>query len=781
MSNDQQRFARVLPPGMVVPGAFILVLWILGYYTATWDLTTPRPRGEPRESESLPTPGGIRADHSRLWEDPFATIPWDKIGQTVPAAPSGACDLYRNLQVLFGCDWPKGNPEPYQGTFTAIVNKFRDEGSTRPNAGGGSACLCQPVIESIRAAVSGESKADEPQGEPSAARQILCMPVMVAGGPSEDDSEQRMRIRYAVLAALGTRHFQLGLPNRMSYVLVPIIVEMRDVGGLVKRRIAVPIKLFVPDPVRRDEPEQTCRGEDRTESEPFSAVLVCWINQTQLGSRPLLAICQILNELFSDDVKQQVAVRIIGPVGSDMLRTIAEEDAKWEDWSVEAPAEEMKRGCYGYFNCDGVAATLFDEYTRVRKNLNFGAYGNSSGHHPRLFSARSTISANSLTAECQRRFEGFNSLEDDRPCKLRLLRTIGSDWQLVRVLGQELKWRGAWPDVATGSKKKVLLITERDSVYGRAIGPLFKQELGMKGGVDPLLMFTYMRGLDGIAAGKSASKKSADDESDDVAAARDLPNGPAQSDYLRRLGNQIGKTIKDLECSKRDVVAVGVLGSDLYDKLVVLRLLRQEFPGACFFTTDLDARMFHPNEYPYTKNLVVASHFGLELHPNIQRDVPAFRDSYQTSVFMASLLALNDPRLEQRLPCPRDPWGLREEYRGWDNDPELHLRPLVFEIGRYRAHQLTLTEMESGKTAVSKVFQSSVRETPWYFATRRNVLLGLGSAAFLLLVGLAALPPLRRQAGGAVDAVRDLFRHASETYADARTAGGSLGRCRVVR
>ena len=47
--------------------------------------------------------------------------------------------------------------------------------------------------------------------------------------------------------------------------------------------------------------------------------------------------------------------------------------------------------------------------------------------------------------------------------------------------------------------------------------------------------------------------------------------------------------------------AIGVLGSDVYDKLLILQALKQNFPHAIFFTTDLDARLFPPREIQWTR------------------------------------------------------------------------------------------------------------------------------------------------------------------------------------
>ena len=101
-------------------------------------------------------------------------------------------------------------------------------------------------------------------------------------------------------------------------------------------------------------------------------------------------------------------------------------------------------------------------------------------------------------------------------------------------------------------------------------------------------------------------------------------------------------------------VRSGYLCSDVYDLLVVLQALRPSFPNALFFTTDADVRYLHPAEFKWTRGLVVLSGYGLRfdqeslpelLASHLKRkpelELPPFRDSYQTSMFVATRLAMS--------------------------------------------------------------------------------------------------------------------------------------------
>src|SRR5262249_18327199 len=95
------------------------------------------------------------------------------------------------------------------------------------------------------------------------------------------------------------------------------------------------------------------------------------------------------------------------------------------------------------------------------------------------------------------------------------------------------------------------------------------------------------------------------------------PENRSQFDYIRRLAKRIKleasdkasdmNTLEEKQGSalwtilrpvlftprKPAISAIGVLGTDPYDELLILQALRQEFPDTIFFSTDLDARLWH--------------------------------------------------------------------------------------------------------------------------------------------------------------------------------------------
>lgn len=93
------------------------------------------------------------------------------------------------------------------------------------------------------------------------------------------------------------------------------------------------------------------------------------------------------------------------------------------------------------------------------------------------------------------------------------------------------------------------------------------------------------------------------------------------------------------------IEAIGIIGSDVYDTLLILQALQPQFPDIKFFTTDLDARFLSPREREWTRDLLVVSGYGLTLHPELQKEIPPFRDSAQTAQFAATLAALGNTNL----------------------------------------------------------------------------------------------------------------------------------------
>jgi len=341
-------------------------------------------------------------------------------------------------------------------------------------------------------------------------------------------------------------------------------------------------------------------------------------------------------------------------------------------------------------------------------------------------------------------------------------RTVVSDEKLAKVLVEELALRGVRP-TDTDSGDHVVLISEWDTFYGRTLPRTFlkalksKMDKGCQGNhigncktfhkehLEGMVhQYSYLRGMDGNTPSRSEEGNKAREIREDGNDTSPLfgselltvnpeelerPMGPGQLDDMRRLAQKIERLSRGLARKKKgEIRAIGVLGSDVYDKQLVLQALQRRFPRALFFTTDLDARLLHPSEYSWNRNLLIASSFGLELSEKLQRDVPPFRDSYQTAAFLATLLALDGSRERQGSlwrECSQEKKDGSEDVRlsytinqadqsgSQVRDIESCLTPRLFEIGRTGAFPLSLPELAVSEAGRDLLHPPTGRESGW--------------------------------------------------------------------
>jgi hypothetical protein len=243
------------------------------------------------------------------------------------------------------------------------------------------------------------------------------------------------------------------------------------------------------------------------------------------------------------------------------------------------------------------------------------------------------------------------------------VRMAQDDFHLIDALWRELRQRlPALEQRADHTPGQIVLFTESDTTYSQGIAV----DVQTKAAQDPQLdrglklrIFTYLRGLDGRQDSRSAratleaaSTRGPIEALLNKRVLTEESSGTSQFDYLRRQA-----MLLKLDHLKEPVVAVGVLGSDVYDKLIVLQALRPELPQAVFFTTDLDALYLHADNVEVTRNLLVAS--ANDLLPEIGGgedgwNVPPMRDSYQTILFEATQRLVLGRPLE-------DVWWTRQE------------------------------------------------------------------------------------------------------------------------
>jgi hypothetical protein len=438
-------------------------------------------------------------------------------------------------------------------------------------------------------------------GQPGPELTILM--AMVPGGPYAENREFRRRVRFAVLSGLSSSGFS---PNDELHVGL-----WRHPGTDGDPAVDIPFEAHV----RQD-----------------AVVLVLWLADESLLANPL----RRLNSIFGSAVRlkddsQMILVGTERESPPQASRVILRLVGPWRSGTLKVMVEDACKGENGVF--------------RNLKGL-------------KIYAASPTVPDEALLpAGCgQTEQEAAGLLEKE----LRL-RGIDPGCQKAR----------SWPHVPCspepgGERHYVVLLSESDTLFGRKLGEALrraKEEPASEGSAENVLSYRYFRGIDGIIPGVSVKADSTPNKSEELSTIADLGSlepaeGPGQFDYLRRLADELKYKDRKLRGQgKGRILAFGVLGSDFYDKLLVLQALREKFPNHIYFTTDLDARFLEPKRYRWTRNLIVASGYGLDI-PEAGRgkgETPRFRSSYQTSYFLAVRAALSRPdeKLADFCPMPK--------------------------------------------------------------------------------------------------------------------------------
>jgi len=514
-------------------------------------------------------------------------------------------------------------------------------------------------------------------GDKCAGRGCEVLGVMVFGGPYMGTEEFRRRTRYAVLAGLNSHGYSPEDSEHIGYV------SPQKSGGPILPHMVVPFEWL-------------------TRESGGSPLLLLWLDEDALTregwqtSHPLpsaaedkieIDVLDRLNTLFEPIERGCPICRptLIGPASSGTLIKMVEEWGKDGLPPAFLSAEGAKRW-YAYSPTAGTAWSLAHD------------------HQPALPIVRVT------------------SKDDDLIGKL----PDAESGEKGAGLLEELRLRGIPGDGL------VALVGQWDTTYSRNLIDLLEQGL-RKEGKNRVIVAYYLRGLDGElpkregdendVEAKAAREKTPQDKARQV----ERPEGDTQTDYLRRLIPALKH--REREAADRSgarVRAVGILGDDYHDKLLVLKALQHAFPDAVFFTTDLDAAMLHPGDNRHTRNLVVALSFGLSLGTHVHGPFAPFRDSYQTGAYLATRIALHN--------------ALHAEKPLGQQQIEQAIEPLVFEIGRRSAVRLNGPPQDANQEGAGLKDWHALGEHPdWQpqWDNRPSPLAGLG--ALLVIAGVGWL------------------------------------------
>jgi hypothetical protein len=450
---------------------------------------------------------------------------------------------------------------------------------------------------------------------------ICIMPVIVrADANSAEAVEMRIRFRIATASGLGAEGYSPDDPNHLMWVKL-------DMGDTSPGR--VPVEWFLPGALERQRPPK------------YDAILVVWIRDTVLLDHPLKQLNEIREQL-----KQQL--------GTDGL-------------IGEHPPAFSMIGPYW----SGTLVDMVGENSELGKDMTF-------------YSSSATMADGVLDLLAGTKGKdgqmGRDRLHDAKAGPV-LENLTCTDEQLSESMIKELELRGIVPGAPNS---RIVILSDWDTDFGRVLPLTFAAKYqqivsARKAGVHPdklksekfdrltsedfkklkfddahswppqILRAYYLSGVEGnLKRDENSSGKASDDSKDapgssSSAVSLQRAEGEHQVDYIARLGKILAQRIeeRDLTAGSRGKLdAIGILGTDVYDKLLLIQALRPLFKGAIFFTDSLDARFMDPvKAIPYTRNLVVSTSYGFDLFRNFQVGAPPFRSTEQTGAFLATQAA----------------------------------------------------------------------------------------------------------------------------------------------
>jgi hypothetical protein len=563
---------------------------------------------------------------------------------------------------------------------------------------------------------------------------LLIMPVLTTVGTYAEDIEKRLRSRYAILSALHVAGFKAEDASHIGVfsfcdkredditnnsISMSAEIERAENVDDGRHQHLIPYEWFVPDSL----------GMNVNINGSIKKILVLWIGDAYFqeniigGLDRLLEIVEapvkvdnnisdilimkcdeIINIVDEDNIEELkkeiwelvvmlefnpiIKRKVIGPSSSKFLKKIYDQNSNG-NWRVQNDQESKLREKLEYLgsklqNYEGVEEER-EKLKDYLKSTNLEFYSPRATIDPIILRHLQTLENTYSFPKMQ-----YDNMHDI------LRQSIHTDRQVTCELVDELERRGI--SLKDNSKDRIVLISEWDTYYGRALPRSFERSINKhRDGIEQISYYpskmirpecvyrmTYMHGIDGMlpdeyGISNSSSKTTDTQNKRDKSSTMGYystkfkqPLGLAQYDYMRRIEGRIKKLEFELESDENqggEIRAIGVLGSDIYDKLLILRALKGTFPDAIFFTNDLDARLYHETELPWTRNLIVASSYGLQLNPRLQNDIPPFRNVYQSSSFVATLQALDFIK---------------------DGEYDLSIdRPRIFEIGNRGPYDIT--------------------------------------------------------------------------------------------
>jgi|CXWL01.1.fsa_nt_gi hypothetical protein len=528
--------------------------------------------------------------------------------------------------------------------------------------------------------------------------------ISVFGSSYSELVEFRQRYRYAVISALGSSDYFPQDNEHLQFFLH-------------NTHLANNCEVYVP--------YEWFERDINSNSGKKERVLILWLNEEKIISTQYGSFVSTLFDQFREVPSQNFSFTLIGPTNT----------SKFVELMKSTEIDRLPAS----FKIISSSATISDDDL-------FNAYKQEN--------------------QCNQSNEGekrscIKKEIADKLAEKSIIRTIGQDVNLAKALVWELRQRGVNRKnsfIKDKCEDGLIVISEQDSLYARALTQHFIDSVDTyckkkKNEKSPVTQFTYLRGLDGKlpdldeSSRKSQNTQDKKEQKNLIAqlddASPEHAEGRNQFDYLRRLIDKIDKLDRGEGLGVNRIKAIGIFGNDVYDKLLILQALRNRFKHRIFFTTELDARYLHADQTRWARNLVVASNFDFTLHLELQRTTMPFRDSYQTSMYLATLLTLNFPTIEIAKSARPKTYNQQkqqkqqkiQEIQQIQNELDKLLNPQIFEIGRTQAVHLATphlqdTSNESNACGIEEILSCSSLEQN----RKKEIDIKTVSQLFLLIV-----------------------------------------------
>ena len=627
----------------------VVVLLVLGVFIlAENPFKTSRP--EPTAG-LISTAEDVRA---RLWQDPFEAVQKHRDNEHRETRKNASGRVSDEFNLLF-TELSEEAFSAYQGpkhrvcTFSKLRDTTeigdqpaKDRQTESKNTGDKAGMSLKPpietrahTIEELRCQIQRDVEVTDAEQQ-----DLHILAVMVPGGPYAEDREARIRTRYAVISGLSDTGYLPADSEHIGYL--DFAMECEKAFEQKSNKILCDWPAIMPYEWFNKE------TKNKTAVDTYSGtLLVLWVDDEEISQNMTLKmfgrlfdgltpgpheqyISNIAGKISAFSKDLEIKFDVIGPASSTTLLKMYREivSVSCKEHPDACTASDIKTYADYGIRIISPKATLNDE--AVADLLNISDIKNI---HNSINIKRAIATDDLLVTEllCELLRRGINPYG------------YPPEIGVTKVTQSSCTGYLKWPLNFLKKQDHIVLVGEWDTVYSRNFFDSFKKHIAehdVNREVNWIHVFNYFRGIDGVSGNYSSIRKASEKNESVKNSDKRLRQavGEYQLDYLRRLGYSISQLEDSLE-NNESIRAIGIIGNDTYDKLLILQALRKHFPEAVFFSTDLDARMLHREENNWARNLIVASGCGLVPPIDAFKGMP-FRDNYQTSTYMATRSAV---------------------------------------------------------------------------------------------------------------------------------------------